>query len=233
MAQPILRSPDTVSRTHSDHHHRSPLLSSFRLHSAALQACEEHLAVEPSNVLGWANLSFAQLELDNISEAHAAADRAVELDPKSFEAWRAKGNALAVHARNVELAVECFQRAIAIRPDDWYVQFAMGKILLRAKQPADAIVALQKAVELNPQATVALSHLAICLSDMRCGPEARRTVEQALEIDPRDSAAWAVRGMIIWQFEGNRDEAVASFEMSLKFDENNEQARSFLQRLKI
>ena len=48
-----------------------------------------------------------------------------------------------------------------------------------------------------------------------------------------DSAAWALRGMIIWQWEGNRDESIASFEMALKLDNNNDHARSFLERLKL
>lgn len=101
--------------------------------------------VIPANVL--AGLKYGRCAMDEIAKA-------IELDPKSSDAWlsRGVGNFYLPPAfgGGIELAIRDFQKAIALQPKSADAHLWLGVALREANRNAEARQALTKALALNP-----------------------------------------------------------------------------------
>jgi tetratricopeptide (TPR) repeat protein len=84
-------------------------------HNAASSAPASSPDPSPS-APAWSNKGTALIQLDRASEAVAAFDRAIELDPNLAEAWNNRGAAL-WQVRRFEEALASVERAIQIQPN--------------------------------------------------------------------------------------------------------------------
>ena len=114
------------------------------------------------------------------------ADRAVALNPNSFQAWRARGQVYRI-AGLPEEAVRSFERAIRMSPVDplLHRSFAgMGFALIELGRFDEAIVAGKKAQRQNPSYPTAYRCLASAFAHLGRDAEAREAAARALELDP-------------------------------------------------
>lgn len=86
--------------------------------------------------------------------AQSSVNKAIELDPKSADAWIAHGVGNyylpSAFGGGVELAIKDFEKAIQLNPRSSEAHLWLGIALRKAGRNADARKALGKAVELNP-----------------------------------------------------------------------------------
>jgi adenylate cyclase len=125
------------------------------------------------------------------------ADRAVALNPNSFNAWHYRGWVHKI-AGLPEEAVQSFERAIRMSPVDprLHLLFAgMGLAFTELGRFDEAIVAGKKALRQNPSYVAVYRYLASAFAHLGRDAEAREAAAHVLETDPAFTiSAWIARG---------------------------------------
>jgi adenylate cyclase len=149
-----------------------------------------------ADILAWASLSSAFMVADCESEIEMV-DRAVALNPNSFNAWHCRGW---VH-RNAGLpeeAIRSFERAFRRSPLDPRLQFTfagIGMALIELGRFDEAIAAGKKALRHNPFFSSTYRCLASAFAHLGRDAEARETAMRLVELDPAFTiSAWIARG---------------------------------------
>jgi tetratricopeptide (TPR) repeat protein len=93
--------------------------------------------------------SRALLELGQIGEARAAAERALTLDPQSADAHYQRG-VVAMTERQAEPAVDAFERAIALDPNHIAAKKALATVEYAIGHPERARQLLEEVLALVP-----------------------------------------------------------------------------------
>ena len=149
-----------------------------------------------ADILAWAAVISAFMVGDHES-AIELADRAVALNPNSFQAWGCRGHVYRV-AGLPEEAVRSFERAIRMSPIDplLHLTFAgMGLAFIELGRFDEAIVAGKKALRQNPSFSAAYRFLASAFAHLGRAAEAREAAARVLEVDPGFTiSAWIARG---------------------------------------
>jgi adenylate cyclase len=147
-------------------------------------------------ILARAAVVSAYMVGDSESEIEMA-DRAVALNPNSFQAWHCRGWVYRV-AGLPEEAIRSFERAIRMSPVDPMLHqtlSGMGYAFIELGRLDEAIVAGKRALRQNPSFSVAFRCLASAFALLGRDAEAREAVAHLLEVDPAFTiAAWIARG---------------------------------------
>jgi adenylate cyclase len=156
------------------------------------------LSIDDSDpdTLAWAAGILAFM-VGDIESSIDMADRAVALNPNSFNAWNGRGWVYKI-AGQPEEAVRNFERAIRISPVDprLHLLFAgMGLAFTELRRFDEAIVAGKKALRQNPSLLVAYRCLAAAFAHLGRHAEAREAAARLLEVDPAFTiSTWIARG---------------------------------------
>ena len=92
--------------------------------------------------------------------------------------------------------------------------FNEGNALSNLGRYEEAIVAYDKALEINPQYSDAWNNKGIALSYLNRYEEASEACNKAIEIDPQNSNAWNNKGNIL-KILGRYGEAIEAFDKAL------------------
>jgi TolB-like protein len=150
-----------------------------------------------SNTLARASLISAYVVRDSES-ALEMADRAVALNPNSFEAWGCRGWVYGAAGLPQE-AVRSFERGIRMSPIDPAMFAGMGMALVELRRFDEAIVAGGKAQRHNPSHPLAYLCLASAFVHLGRDAEAREAAARLLEVNP----AFTISGWIAWGGQSN------------------------------
>ena len=149
-----------------------------------------------ADILAWASLSSAFMVADCESEIEMV-DRAVALNPNSFNAWHCRGWVYR-NAGLPEEAIRSFERAFRRSPLDPRLQFTfagIGMALIELGRFDEAIVAGKKALRHNPFFSSTYRCLASAFAHLGRDAEAREAVARLVELDPAFTiSAWIARG---------------------------------------
>jgi adenylate cyclase len=125
------------------------------------------------------------------------ADRAVALNPNSFQTSTARGWVYR-NAGLLEEAARSFEHAIRTSPVDPTLHIAfsgMGFVFIELRRFDEAIVAGKKAQRHNPVSPLAYRCLASAFAHLGRDAEAREAAARVLELDPNFTiSAWIARG---------------------------------------
>ena len=149
------------------------------------------------NTLARASLISALVVGDSES-ALEMADRAVALNPNSFDAWSARGWVYRAAGLPQE-AVRSFERSIRMSPIDPAMFAGMGMALVELRRFDEAIVAGRKAQRHNPSHPLAYFCLASAFAHLGRDAEAREAAARLLEVNP----AVTISGWIAWGGQSN------------------------------
>ncbi|MEG3841917.1 CHAT domain-containing protein, partial [Microcoleus sp. herbarium14] len=159
------------------------------------------------------------------SEAIAAYDKALEIDPKYLHAWIGLGNTLGDLGRNIE-AIAAFEKALEIEPKSHGAWNGLGNALNDLGRNSEAIAAFETALEIDPKNHIIWNWLGIALKDLGRYREAITAFDKALEYTgDQDWMAWANRG---WAFfnSGCYIEAIQNWDEGLqKYQPSNRDYR--------
>ena len=122
---------------------------------------------------------------DAFAEARKAVKRALELDPSLAEAHSAHGVILGAYDWNWSEAEREHKRAIELAPnrENPYFYYATG-FLLFVGRTDEAIVALKKAIEIEPKSINSNARLATALGFARQHDAALEQARKAFDLDP-------------------------------------------------
>jgi adenylate cyclase len=149
-----------------------------------------------ADILAWASLSSAFMVADCESEIEMV-DRAVALNPNSFNAWHCRGWVYR-NAGLPEEAIRSFERAFRTSPLDPRLQFTfagIGMALIELGRLDEAIVAGKKALRHNPFFSSTYRCLASAFAHLGRDAETREAAARLVELDPAFTiSAWIARG---------------------------------------
>ncbi len=141
------------------------------------------IASDPTEASGYAALAHALLLMGQHSEARAAADRAVSLDPNSAWAFAAQGLTRAFGDRPRE-GIDALMLAMRLSPFDplmprWQHHLARASYL--AGDYAPAVASAQQLCQSYPDLSPVYRTLIAALGQLRQEAEAQRVMSEALE----------------------------------------------------
>jgi adenylate cyclase len=149
-----------------------------------------------ADTLAWASLISAFMVADCESEIEMV-DRAVALNPNSFNAWHCRGWVYR-NAGLPEEAIRSFERAFRTSPLDPRLQFTfagIGMALIELGRFDEAIVAGKKALRHNPFFSSTYRCLVSAFAHLGRDAEAREAAAHLVELDPAFTiSAWIARG---------------------------------------
>ncbi|MEI6064398.1 MAG: tetratricopeptide repeat-containing serine protease family protein, partial [Pseudanabaena sp. ELA748] len=139
-------------------------------------------------------------------------EKAANIAPKYYNAWRCKAGALYRLGRLSE-AIEALDQAIEINKADYYKlapddkkkwmenptdYTERGEILFAQGKPNEAIASFDKAIEIDPEMASAWSNRAFVQIAIQDFTSAESSIDRALVIDPNFAPAWGNRGLLLF-----------------------------------
>ena len=118
-----------------------------------------------------------------LDEAIAVYQRAIKLDPNSYQSYHYMGETLAQKGE-LEAAANSYNLALEINPDFFWSYHCLGKVLLKQGKLDEAIAAARQALELEPKRAVFHYQLGLYLEDKLELNSALVAYVQALELEP-------------------------------------------------
>jgi len=148
----------------------------------------------PADQRDQAKQKIVDLSDKAIAEFQEANKIAPEKDPNHHLFWARMGEAYDLAGRNDE-AINAYQQAITLKPDNASYYNNLGNVLARAGKIDDARIAYTKSAELDPpNAGFAWRNFGISLYQAGRMQEGVEPLKKATEIDPKNAQAWYLLG---------------------------------------
>ncbi len=162
---------------------------------------------------------------EKIDDALVDCNRAMTLDPKSFDAvhWRGALNNV---AGRLDAAIADFTAAIALNPKDARPYYNRAQVYLRKKDLQKALADLTTNRNLTPDADESFFRARLCWARMSLNVELETALgdcESAVRLAPKDSYAYTERGLVRLRM-GTLKEARADADKALALDKKNARA---------
>ena len=129
-------------------------------------------------------------------KARTLAQRALQLQPDLPEAHLALGFSYYYGDNNYEAALKEFEIAQQALPNESEVYLAIGAIQRRQGKWAESTANLEKAVSLNPKDSWPLQNLALNYQMLRNFDAANKTIDRALQINPKGFSLWGIKAKL-------------------------------------
>jgi enediyne biosynthesis protein E4 len=221
---------NATAQTNADLQQARQLFDQRRFAEAAVAAQRVRVA-NPNALAAW---KLAGLSLQLSQQMPAATEefkQALQRFPQDAELWFYLARAHYLQG-SLKPAQDAAERALALKSDsaDAHTQIAL---VLDALNEADkALTHYRRAIALNRQAaapnTIALSYASQLLEKRGEFKESLDYVNQALKLQPNNSALWFARGRLLEKL-AERSEAIKAFKKAVALD-GHAQARSALER---
>lgn len=127
-------------------------------HAEAIAVYRRMLDRFPGHAKGWFNLGRALDKSDRTAEAIQAYEQAINLDPSYVAAWKNLGN-LNAQEGAIDAAINQYEQAIDLDHGDAGLRFNLALQYEKQEQPAQALIHLNKAVQLRPDYLKALEKM--------------------------------------------------------------------------
>ncbi len=153
---------------------------------------------------------------NRLAEARALCMEICRLDGGDADAWFMLGT-INGKLNNAEEAIDCFRRAVSLRPDHALAHFNLGMALRGQGRNGEAVDAFREVTRLAPQRPEAYVGLGQVLMTLGRFDEAGDCLQALLKLTPRDVEAWANRGRI-FHTKGYFEEAVSCYRRALQLE---------------
>jgi tetratricopeptide (TPR) repeat protein len=151
----------------------------------AIQMMKESLA-ESQRAYGYCMLSYVYLNCEQNDNAISACNTAIGLDPDYEEAYFLLGQALS--KKSPVESIKCYRKAIQIDPGYQLAWKELGFALIaKMSTIQEGVVALKKAIQLNPHDCWAQIYLAYALWRIGIIDEAGNWYKSAIKICPEEN----------------------------------------------
>jgi tetratricopeptide (TPR) repeat protein len=151
----------------------------------ALDCFQRLVALKPDLAAGHVQLAWALVKTREFDKALQQCGLALDLDPKSHTALRARGMAQLGKGQTAQ-ALETWREAISLKPDFYDAHRNIADVLHRARQFEEALPFFESAARSAPadRKAVALLNLGNTYKDLRRIEEAMVAWRKAIEADP-------------------------------------------------
>jgi TolB-like protein/predicted Zn-dependent protease len=160
---------------------------------------------------------------DHREKARTLAERALQLQPDLPEAHLARGYSYYWGDNNYEAALKEFEIAQRALPNESEVYLAIGAIQRRQGKWAESTANLEKAASLNPKDTWPLQNLAFNYQMLRNFDAANKTIDRALQIDPKGISLWGIKAKLAISEKGDLSVGETLLEKAKSFPMTSEE----------
>jgi serine/threonine-protein kinase len=187
----------------NDYYGRGYERENFRI---ARQMLERAVALDPRFALAWARLSqvraaeywfFYERTEAALAGARAAADEALRLRPDLPEGHLALGYYWYWGRLDYDRALEELTAALATRPNDADLVFAIGAVRRRQGNWKEAVANFTRAAELDPRSNVDLFNLAETYWLLRDYPRALKLLDDVIALAPDWALAYVLKAQVL------------------------------------
>ncbi len=142
------------------------------------------IEADPRHTMALFKKAEALLALNRVEEARVWCGRAVESDPDDAAPHHVMGN---IYSRllDFEAAIAEFGESVRIDPTNFRGCANIGASHLNARRPEEALECLDAALRVNPEYAFAHYQRAMALGMLGRESEAQKSLEKAVEHDPR------------------------------------------------
>lgn len=204
------------------------------------------LAKVPADQRDQAKQKIVELSDKAIAEFQEANKVAPEKDPNHHLFWARMGEAYDLAGRNDD-AINAYQQAVTLKPDNASYYNNLGNVLARAGKIDDARVAYTKSAELDPpNAGFAWRNFGISLYQSNRMQEGVEPLTKATQIDPKNAQSWYLLGACLvasadYKQVGDKVEVtlkpgtIEAYQKALELDPNGtwgKQAKDGLEQVK-
>jgi TolB-like protein/Flp pilus assembly protein TadD len=191
----------------------------------AIEYMQQAVAKDPKYALAHAGLADSYLFLgtywvESISEAKAAALKAIELDPTLAEAHVALGHIRLWLDWDRSAAESEFRRGIEINPGSALAHNEYAMYLAAVGRVGDAMTEIGRAQAADPGSAIVGTNRGWCLLYSRKGSEAVGQFRRTLQLEPNDVGAHWGLGAAYAQ-EAQYDDAIAELQRAVTLSEGS------------
>jgi tetratricopeptide (TPR) repeat protein len=172
------------------------------------------------SAVAWTLLSEVQGRVEMNKEALNSTDRALSVDDLYDSAWANKGVVLGKNMGRYAEAVECFDKAIQINPDNTIAWNNRGTALVQMDRLEEALKCYDEAIKINPNNAMAWNNKSLALGRMSTLEEAIKSVDKAIRINPNFFMAWSSKGWVLGQI-GRLEESVDCYDKAIQINSND------------
>jgi tetratricopeptide (TPR) repeat protein len=192
-------------------------LYSLGRYDEAIESYDEALSINPNDDLAKENRDLALKELGNDNEIPPSQNDTSDL--QDTDALNKKGEDLHRLGRYQE-AIEYYDRALEIEPNDALVWYNKGTTLGSLEKYDESIENFDRALAIDPNYVSALYNKGIALLHLGRYEEALEYHDRALAIDPNHVKALISNGLALRNLE-RYNEAIEYYDKALAIDPNN------------
>lgn len=201
------------------------IISNTQYEEAIIRLYRILLNFNCQNLNCWYKCGDLLRELKRYEDAITCFDRAIDINPSSFEAWHNKGLAWfefgragfrSVAQKELAEALNCLNRAVEINPNSDEAWYNRGNVLWHRGRDQEAIESFDRAIELNSNYPMAWKMKSLALNGLGKAHEALASMDRALELSNYQLVdAWVDRGSTLLSL-GREKEAVQNYDDALK-----------------
>lgn len=180
------------------------------------------------------------------NQAKQYLEKAIQINPDSAAAYTYLGGVLIESDRNYDSAMTFLSKAIEMEPVNDVAHDYMGTALFNQGRYPEAAKQFQTAVGINPSNKEAQGHLALAnertlqandttytalaVTAARSGKfdEAKRFLEQALKINPRNATAYVFMGGVIMESQRDYTSAMTFLAKAVELEPSNDVAHDYM-----
>jgi tetratricopeptide (TPR) repeat protein len=159
------------------------------------------------------NQAIQQVRAKNYTESERLFGECIRVDPKNLECLYRRGLVRKIHI-GYGLALEDFNAALAISPNNYILLTARGSLFRSLKRPDEGLVDLNKAIQLKPDYAEAYSDRADIYREKGNADMAIADYGQAVRFDPKDYISYMWRASL-YDKKGEKDKAIADYSSAI------------------
>jgi tetratricopeptide (TPR) repeat protein len=184
------------------------------------------VATNPANIPDspemWVKAGIAHMQNGYYTEALAAYDHALALDPNHTLGWINKGNMLYALEQREE-ALVAYERALALDPNNAGVWYVKGLVLADLGYYEETLAAYDRTLALDANHALAWFNKGNALYKLGRNKESLVAYDHVLELDPNGLGGPGALGMkgVVLTLLGRYEEALATYDRVLVLDSNN------------
>jgi len=158
------------------------------------RTAKAELSKAPADQKDAAKAKLTDLSNQAVAQFQEAQKSAPEKDPNIHLFWARMGEAYDLAGRNDD-AINAYQQAVTLKPDNAGYYNNLGNVLARAGKIDDAKTAYTKSAELDPaNAALAWRNFGISLYQAGRMTEAIEPLQKATQLDPKNAQGWYLLG---------------------------------------
>jgi tetratricopeptide (TPR) repeat protein len=136
--------------------------------------------------------------------------------------WNNRGTALANLGKHQQ-AIECFDKAIEINPNDVNIWNSKGTALANLGKHQQAIECFDKAIEINPNDVNIWNSKGTAFHYLSKYQQAIECFDKAIEVNPNDADAWSAKGHSLNNLK-KYHQAIECFDKAIEINPNDADA---------